>query len=195
MQFLNIIVAMIVALGFWKVSNKEEERKTSHANITKCAIYLVLTICVIIFYYKSYQVTTIRNIITIEGFKGSYRSATQNYVFNKDTTEIDYIYPYDYIEELVVVNRFSSKDINWADPKDLYSGFYASMYLDNTSDHPTKKYHDFDEENYPIQNKDIKHLLIKFEIHNSIFVSLKFNSFLIICSITFISFLTPVNNK
>lgn len=135
MQIINIFVAIIVALGFWNKSTKERDLLTEKATLTKTGILLVLTATITFFYWKTYQVATFNNNIIVKGVKGSYDK--------KDT--LNYIIPKDRISSFVLINRFSNRRFDNADPfYDLYkdrkkSGFKVNLTLDSNSDF-TQKY-------------------------------------------------------
>lgn len=96
---INYFIAIIVALFFWGNSTKDKEEKTKYASITKTLIFLVFSIAIGVFYYKTCQVATIYNAIEVKGVRVSKMSNDSvNHV--SDTVSI-----------IVVRNAFSSGGI------------------------------------------------------------------------------------
>ena len=69
---LNTIVSAFIAIFFWGKVTKETEEKTRCASWLRVAIYGVLTIPVIIFFYKTYQVATIYNMVQVDPLRTCY---------------------------------------------------------------------------------------------------------------------------
>lgn len=137
MYLINIIVALIVAIGFWKTSSKDVKRKIAHASRTKFAIFFVLTVATIFFYVKSYQVATFRNYISIKCYKGSYDFIENR--FKHDS-------PRDTVKEFTIVSRFSNDEISYNDPltqyikNDFKSGYYCNFSFENSPEGKPRLY-------------------------------------------------------
>jgi hypothetical protein len=145
MQIINIFIALIVALGFWKRASKERDLKTAKASFTKTFILVLLTIAFTVFYYKTYQVATFKNFIEIFPYKGSFGSIKKPICYEGNTDTISYRIPYDKVSSLVIFNSLSKNEFNFFDPKrDLYhgrniSGIEVKLSLDynhNSVEHP-----------------------------------------------------------
>ena len=163
MLILNIIIALIVAIGFWRSSTKEIERKTSNATLTKTIIFLLLTIATIVFYYKSYQVATFRNYILVQAYKGVYESISDSSAHNTPAPQQLYESK-DTVKGIFILNRFSNKHINNLDPiKSVFidfqeSGFRSFCSFSNPKNHPTRLYPGADTLERFINDENIKHL-------------------------------------
>lgn len=90
---INTFVAAFVAIFFWGKSTKEVEEKTRRASKLKTFAYFVLSVVVGMFFYKTYQVSTIYNVIQVNAIRASYDS-NGNIV--------------DSIPKIEIFNRFSS---------------------------------------------------------------------------------------
>lgn len=66
---ISVITFLIVLLfwGTWGLSSEEKDEKRSKASFGKTGLLLVLTIAVGVFYVKTYNVATVKNIIKIKG--------------------------------------------------------------------------------------------------------------------------------
>ena len=93
----NILIAVFVAMFFWGKANKKTREKTKDASVFRTFVYLVLSIFVGVFFYKTYQVATIYNGIQVSAFKASYDS------LGRIT---------DTIPTIEIYNRFSSLSYN-----------------------------------------------------------------------------------
>lgn len=138
MFIINIFIASIVALGFWKISSKDEYLQIANATLTKTVIFFVLTVALTFFYIKTYQVATFNNSITVRSFKGAFdieRIINDQY---KDTLN-NYI-PHDKISKIQIFNIFSNKRLDLFDPlrgvcpENKAGGIRVVMDLDNTRD-------------------------------------------------------------
>lgn len=127
MYVINIFIAIIISLGFWKQSNKDIEIRTSNASLIKTIILFVLTIFVVYFYYTTYQVATFKNYVYIDPIKGSI-----NKIIDFDTCEWDGHShdPNDSIAEITLCNKFDRTDNN---TKHYQPGLYAIFSLTNDS--------------------------------------------------------------
>ena len=90
---VNTLIAAFVAIFFWGKTSKETEEKTRRASKLRAFVYLVLSLVVGFFFYKTYQVSTIYNSIQVNAFRPSYDSAG-NIV--------------DTIHKIEIFNRFTS---------------------------------------------------------------------------------------
>lgn len=66
---ISVITILIILLfwGTWGLSSEEKDEKRSKASLGKTSLLLVLTIVVGVFYVKTYNVATVKNIIKIKG--------------------------------------------------------------------------------------------------------------------------------
>lgn len=72
----SIVTILIVLLfwGTWGLSSEEKDEKVDKASLGKTFLLLFLTIAVGVFYVKTYNVATIKNIIKIKGIRCSMDS-------------------------------------------------------------------------------------------------------------------------
>lgn len=66
---INAFIVGILSLFIWNKATKDIEEKTQLASWTKTLVYLALSIIVGIFYYKTYQVATVLNVVKIDGVR------------------------------------------------------------------------------------------------------------------------------
>ena len=164
MSIINIFIAIIVAIGFWKSSSKELDRKTVNATLTKTAILCLLSAWTVYFYYKSYQVATFKNYIRVEGHKGYFEERIDSFEFRGETYSLSHLYSKDIVEEIDIASRFSKRSIDYSDPisavfdADTKSGFRASCYLSNIKGESTKIYPKVDTLQVIKDKPGIKHL-------------------------------------
>lgn len=69
---INTFIAAFVALFFWGKSTQDVEEKTEHASGLRTLVYLVLSVLVGVFFYKTYQVVVVYNIVDVDGVRQSY---------------------------------------------------------------------------------------------------------------------------
>lgn len=69
-MILNTFISAIIALFFLGRSSKDDHKKTRKASIFKVIAYAILTVIAVIIFYKSYQVSTIVNIIDVKPLRG-----------------------------------------------------------------------------------------------------------------------------
>lgn len=93
---INGFIATIIALFFWKRGTKETEEKTQHASCLRTVTYFVLSVLIGVFFYKTYQVSTIYNAISVYPIRAS---------FNSDGVLTDTI------SSIEIFNRFTSQKI------------------------------------------------------------------------------------
>ena len=94
---IDVLLASLISVFFLGKATKDVEEKTQLASKMRTIVYLVLTIVVGIFYYKTQQVATIYNYIFIEGHRAT-----------RDTLK----HCVDTISGIRIVNHFSSAGIN-----------------------------------------------------------------------------------
>lgn len=114
---INGFLAAFVALFFWRKGTKETEEKTRRASKLRTFIYCILTIVVGIFFYKTYQVASIINSITVVPIRASY-----------DSTGVIA----DTIPKIEILNRFSSSL--------SYNNIVLDQLKENTQDWTYYKY-------------------------------------------------------
>lgn len=71
---MNLFIAALIALFFVNKTTKDIEEKTNLASWRKTFVFLLLSFVVGVFYYKTYQVATVKNVISIGGFRQGYDS-------------------------------------------------------------------------------------------------------------------------
>lgn len=115
MEILNVFIAIIVAFGFWRRSTKEQRRKTANASLIKTIFYFLLSVAVLLFYYKTYQVARFINSITIDQIKGNCKNV---FSYEPWTAEDSALYidnkhfiPYDRVYNITLMNRFTDKPL------------------------------------------------------------------------------------
>lgn len=91
-SMINIVIAAFAVLFCWVKVSKNTEEQTQLASWTKTIILGVLTYAVIVFYLKTYQVTTVANHINIHNWKGCVDSIGNNL---------------DTIKVIRIINKFS----------------------------------------------------------------------------------------
>lgn len=107
---INTFLAAIVALFFWKKSSKDLEEKTQLASWTRTIIFGVLAFAILVFYLKTYQVTSIYHGIQLSGVVETVDS-TGNIVDSVATVDI--------------YNKFSSG---------ITENFESRKFLDNNEE-------------------------------------------------------------
>lgn len=89
---LNNFISALITIFFSGVASKETEEKTKRASWMRVFIYGVLTIIVGVFFYKTYQVATIVNMVEVQNLRTKFDEKGAS----KDT-----------IERVVFFTRFS----------------------------------------------------------------------------------------
>lgn len=164
MSIINIFIAIIVTIGFWKSSSKEQERKIANATFTKTVILLLLSVWTLFFYYKSYQVATFKNYIRVEGHKGIYETKRDSFPFQGDTIIKEYYCSKDVINEIILASRFSNKRIGYHDPitnvieNDKNSRIRSYCVFSNRKGELSELYHRTDTIQLLKDHPEIKHL-------------------------------------
>ena len=154
MIIINIFIAIIIAIGFWRNTSKEHKRKIAKASLTKTVILFLLSVAMTFFYYKSYQVATFQNIIFLVPIKGSYYIVNDTTYDNngRDTIVEKKICPRDSIRCISLYNIFNHTSIqSFYDSK--YSGIATEFQLDNNNGN-TSIYPDVSEDK---KFEDVKH--------------------------------------
>lgn len=90
---IQILIFAAVAFLFWGKVTKEEEEKIQNASWIRTTIFLTLTIMIGVFYVKTYQVATVKNVVIVDGHRCAQNSKTLAVV--------------DTIEEICVMNRYT----------------------------------------------------------------------------------------
>lgn len=146
MQIINVFLAIIIAIGFWRFSNKEQDLKTKKSSCTKTFIIFLLTVGLTYFYIKTYQVATFKNDIIIKGLKGSYDTINKQINLNGEVIDIRDIIAYDRVHSLILLNCFSYSKYDIGDPQwnlskgRKQSGLIVTIELAHRGDR-TKEFH------------------------------------------------------
>ena len=151
MDILYICIIMGTSLGFWRISSKDQEKKTKNASGYKLFFIFLCFLISWFFYIKTYHVATFKNIVEVKGYNGGFGETD---IIKKDT-----------ISNITFFSKFVDKE--WK--KDIYiedignseySGMVAYVKFSNDSDACFHRYPDahllFDE-NLPPDSL-IKHL-------------------------------------
>ena len=93
---INQLLSGIVALFLWGKTSTKTIEKILKASWWKTGVYFFLTIVVSVFFYKTYQVPTIYNIVQISGLKQSCNSSGQ---------------VVDTVKNLCIVNKFAENSM------------------------------------------------------------------------------------
>lgn len=159
MIIINIFIAIIIAIGFWRNTSKEHKRMVAKASLTKTAILFLLSAAITFFYYKSYQVATFRNWVVVKGVKGSYTNENDTIASNGDTI----IYKAkDRIKLLTILSKFTNNDSFSAIP---FLGMWDSINSSGTRTYihlynnkgNTKWYPNITPDDIPYNHEDISH--------------------------------------
>lgn len=94
-MIINIFISAIIAIFFLRFVSKEEVNKARNASLFRTFVYLCLTIVAFVLFYKSYQVSSITNVIDIKALRGAEDSLYQS----RDT-----------VKEVRVYNKFKAMD-------------------------------------------------------------------------------------
>ncbi len=86
---MNVFISALIALYFLRKSSKEVREKTKRASWFRTAAYFILMCITSIMFYKSYQVSTIINRISIEALRGAEDDSSGQ---SKDTVELLHVY-------------------------------------------------------------------------------------------------------
>lgn len=113
MIIINIFIALIIAIGFWRNTSKEHKRMVAKASLTKTAILFLLSAAMMFFYYKSYQVATFKNRVVVKGLKGSYTNKNDTVVSIGDTI---INYSKDRLRLLTILSKFTNNTLYTTDP-------------------------------------------------------------------------------
>lgn len=84
----NLILVVLIAVFFLRKSSKEIDEKTQNSSFGRTFFYFLLTVIFAIFYYRSFQVGTIVNHVTISSLRG-FEDSLHN---SRDTIERLQIY-------------------------------------------------------------------------------------------------------
>ena len=71
-HMINYLISIIVAFGFWNKLSKDQKHKISNASWIRTFIYFVLSFAIAVFYFKTNEIATIKEGITISGYRGSF---------------------------------------------------------------------------------------------------------------------------
>lgn len=174
MIIINIFIAIIIAIGFWRNTSKEHKRMVAKASLTKTVILFLLSVAMTVFYYKSYQVARIKNLILVKGIKGSYNDGLliiknrSGKILKTEKT----IHSNDTIKILTVLNKYTHNDLDLSDPLSVmwdsvnYSGIYYEILLDNYK--KTRWYPKISKKVFLNNHKDTTHIYSLFYLTNTI---------------------------
>ena len=126
MEILNIFIAVVVviAVGFWNFSSKEQIRMVKKASFTRTLILLLLTAWCTFFYYKTYQVATFRNKIEIKASTSDGKG---------DASNVSYYESY-YDDDFADPERRREIDSIKNDSNSLFRAFYKLMSIGGAAD-------------------------------------------------------------
>lgn len=71
-NLLYICTIIGTSLGFGKIYSKDQERKTRNASFYKIVLLILALLISWFFYIKTYQIATLKSIVTIERYKGAF---------------------------------------------------------------------------------------------------------------------------
>ena len=150
---INAIIAAVLSLFFWGKATKEIEEKTQLASWTKTFVYFVLSLAVIVFYIKTYQVATIDSYIDVQGIEES-RDANGNVADTIDLIRIKNVFSSGITEDQDLNERRNRT----SDPRVTdYGGIFVRIELQDDSVYKCVRNPKFKDAtlNFPI--KDIDH--------------------------------------
>lgn len=87
-MILNLFISAIIATFFLGNASREKIEKTKKASLFRSCVYFFLTIVAFVIFYKSYQVSTIVNMVDIKSLRGAEDSLNNS----RDTINIIRIY-------------------------------------------------------------------------------------------------------
>ena len=170
MIIINIFIAIIIAIGFWRNTSKEHKRMIAKASLTKTVILFLLSAAMTFFYYKSYQVATFKNWVVVKGIKGSYSNKNDTIITNGDTIINN---KNDRIRLLTILSKFTHNDLYLSEPTSQvwdsvnYSGIRTYVQLYNNKGN-TKWYPNITVDDIPYNYKEINHIYKVFYYTNTI---------------------------
>ena len=170
MIIINIFIAIIIAIGFWRNTSKEHKRMVAKASFTKTAILFLLSLAMTFFYYKSYQVATFKNWVVVKGIKGSYSNNNDTIITNGDTIIKN---NNDRIRLLTFLSKFTHNDLYYSEPYSQiwdsinYSGTRTYVQLYNNKGN-TKWFPNITSDDIPNNYKEINHIYKVFYYTNTI---------------------------
>lgn len=82
---IAFILVILFIWGAWGISSEEIDEKTQKASRNKTAVMFIITLAIAAFYYKTYNVATMKNVIKIKGIKCAVDS------FENSVDTIDYV--------------------------------------------------------------------------------------------------------
>ncbi len=142
----NIFISALIAIFFLGKSSKEKQEKTRNASGFRTIIYLFLSIITGVLFYKSYQVSTIRNTIELKALRGVEDSLKQS----KDIAKIHIVNKFRCVGSYN--NKFLDIENEFGEDSSVtkYGGVVASIRAFNTPVDSIKRRSDFtiEEENY-----------------------------------------------
>lgn len=190
MEILNVFIAIVVALGFWRRTSKEQKRKTANASLTKTVVFLLLSIAVMLFYYKTYQIARFVNYIRIDEVKGNFKDVFGGEPWTKEDSALyiqnKYYIPYDKVSEIRILNRFTSKPLPEDNVlselfyNDKQSGISTVVWVNNREERRTIFCNEEDSLYYTKDGKELDYMFNIYYFTNeipSIFPFTKFSEF------------------
>ena len=125
MEILYAFIIIATALGCWKTTNIDQDRKTENASLFKLAFVTLLLSIFTFIYVKSYRVATFKNKIEIKGVKVAYKDEYRKII--KDTIQTIFF------TNLYNGNEWERENYNEHIKGSHYSGFFAYFILSNDS--------------------------------------------------------------
>ena len=82
---IGLFLIAVFLWGAWGISSEEKDGKAKLAGLKKTVAMLFITLAIGAFYYKTYQVATIKNVIKVKGIKCAVDST------NSPADTLDYV--------------------------------------------------------------------------------------------------------
>ena len=150
---INVIIAAVLSLFFWGKATKDIEEKTQLASWTKTFVYFVLSLAVIVFYVKTYQVATIYSYIDVQGIEES-RDSNGNVADTVDLIRITNVFSSGITEN----QDLNEKRNRISDPRVTdYGGIFVRIVVQDDSVFKCVRNPKFKNASLDIPIKDIDH--------------------------------------
>ena len=138
-MILNIFLSAIIAIFFLSYVSKDEVDKSKNASLFRSFVYFCLTIVAFVIFYKSYQVSSITNMVEINALRGAEDSLHQS----RDT-----------IKEVRIYNKF--REMGTYDNKfQIFANLYGQDSLFKKNGGVFVKIRPSNDPKYPIVNRKL----------------------------------------